>query len=293
MKVFTLILTGILAVSLTGCSFQSGGNQVKHERTVELSEALETDKFFSAQTFNGAITVTENTTNTCDITATITARAATAEEAQLLAEATSIELEQTPDGLKTVINRPKKKNRESLSVKLDVRVPSQTALSLRTSNGAITINSMQKNVNATTSNGRIEVSNVTGNVTANTSNGRIDIRQSDAEKFDLHTSNGKICCEAIAGNIQASTSNGAIHIKYGSEAKQDTNINLHTSNGSITVNTPDNYSAKVDASTSNSKIHCNIPITVKGSLGKHIKGTIGSGEGQLTLKTSNGSITIN
>ncbi len=229
----------------------------------------------------------------CEVTATITARSATVEEAQSLAEKTKVTLERTPEGLKAVIDRPQKKNRESISVRLDVKVPAQTALSLRTSNGRVTVASMKKGLDAKTSNGRVEITQTKGNVTANTSNGRIDIRQADAETLNLQTSNGKIVCEAITGDIQASTSNGSISVKYGPAADAETNIHLSTSNGSITVNTPDNYSARVEASTSNSKIHSNIPISVQGPLGKNIKGTIGDGAGQLTLKTSNGSITIN
>lgn len=293
MKIFGFVFVGFLLVLLVGCIYYGSNGKEKFERVVELSEAMESGVSFSAQTFNGAITVTENQADACDVTATITARSATVEEAKLLAEATSVQLERTPEGLKAVIDRPKKNNRESLSVSLNVRVPSKTALSLRTSNGRIGVQSIQKEVHAATSNGRIEISNVKGNVTANTSNGRIEIRQTDAETFDLHTSNGAIACEAVTGDIQASTSNGSIHVKYGPEASAATNINLHTSNGSITVDTPNNYSAKVNASTSNSKIYTNIPITTQGELGKHINGTIGSGEGQLTLKTSNGSITIN
>lgn len=297
MKVFgtiSLVLSVILMVSFVGCVVNCGGCSAneKHERVVALSEALPADSTFSAQTFNGSIMVIGTETEICEITATITARSFTSEEAQLLAEQTTVRLERTPEGLQTVIERPKKKNRESISVKLEVKVPRQTALKLGTSNGRVTLSSIEKSIHAKTSNGRIEITNATGAITAHTSNGRITIKQADADLFDLHTSNGKITCEAITGNMKASTSNGAIAVKYTPDANPATNINLSTSNGAISVTTPKNYSARVDASTSNSKIHTNIPITVQGKFGKKVKGTIGTGEGQLTLHTTNGSITI-
>jgi DUF4097 and DUF4098 domain-containing protein YvlB len=229
----------------------------------------------------------------CTITATINARSFTVEEAQLLAEQTDVRLEQTPEGLQTVIDRPKKKNRESISVQFEISVPRKTTLELRTSNGEIRVSSIEKAIDTQTSNGKIEITDVTGTVTAHTSNGRVTVTQANAERFDLQTSNGAITCEAITGDMKASTSNGAIDVKYASDAAPATNIHLSTSNGGISVTTPKDYSAQVDASTSNSKIHTNIPITLKGQLGKKVKGTIGKGEGRLYLKTSNGSININ
>ena len=295
LRIFSLFLSCLFIVSIVGCVINIGScsSNAKFDRVVELSEALQADSKLSAQTSNGSITVTGTEMEVCTITATINARSFTVEEAQLLAEQTEVRLEQTPEGLQTVIDRPKKKNRESISVQFEICVPKQTALELRTSNGEIRVSSIEKAIDTQTSNGKIEITDVTGTVTAHTSNGCVTVKQVNAERFDLHTSNGAITCEAITGDMKASTSNGAIDVKYASDAAPATNIHLSTSNGGISVTTPKDYSAQVDASTSNSKIHTNIPITLKGQLGKKVKGTIGKGEGRLYLKTSNGSININ
>ncbi|MHC5084781.1 MAG: DUF4097 family beta strand repeat-containing protein [Planctomycetota bacterium] len=293
LRIFSLLLSCLCVVSIVGCVINLGSYNAKFDRVVELSEVLGADSKLSAQTSNGSINVTGTEMELCTITATINARSFTVEEAQLLAEQTDVRLEQTPEGLQTVIDRPKKKNRESISVQFEISVPRKTTLELRTSNGEIRVSSIEKAIDTQTSNGKIEITDVTGTVTAHTSNGRVSITQANAERFDLQTSNGAITCEAITGDMKASTSNGAIDVKYASDAAPATNIHLSTSNGGISVTTPKDYSAQVDASTSNSKIHTNIPITLKGQLGKKVKGTIGKGEGRLYLKTSNGSININ
>ena len=295
LRIFSLLLSCLFTVSIVGCVINLGSCScnAKFDRVVELSEVLRADSKLYAQTSNGSINVTGTETEVCTITATINARSFTVEEAQLLAEQTEVRLEQTPEGLQTVIDRPKKKNRESISVQFEISVPRKTTLELRTSNGEIRVSSIEKAIDTQTSNGKIEITDVTGSVTAHTSNGRVTVTQANAERFDLHTSNGAITCEAITGDMKASTSNGAIDVKYASDAAPATNIHLSTSNGSISVTTPKDYSAQVDASTSNSKIHTNIPITLQGELGKKVKGTIGKGEGRLYLKTSNGSININ
>ena len=293
LRIFSLFLSFLCMVSIVGCVINLGGYNAKFDRVVELSEVLQADSKLSAQTSNGSINVTGTEMEVCTITATINARSLTVEEAQLLAEQTDVRLEQTPEGLQTVIDRPKKKNRESISVQFEISVPKKTTLELRTSNGEIRVSSIEKAIDTQTSNGKIEITDTTGIVTAHTSNGRVTVTQANAERFDLHTSNGAITCEAITGDMKASTSNGAIDVKYASDAAPATNIHLSTSNGSISVTTPKDYSAQVDASTSNSKVHTNIPITLQGELGKKVKGTIGKGEGRLYLKTSNGSININ
>ena len=293
LRIFSLFLSCLFIVSIVGCVINLGSYNAKFHRVVELSEVLQADSKLSAQTSNGSINVTGTEMEVCTITATINTRSLTVEEAQLLAEQTDVRLEQTPEGLQTVIDRPKKKNRESISVQFQISVPKKTTLELRTSNGEIRVSSIEKAIDTQTSNGKIEITDVTGIVTAHTSNGHVTVNQVNAERFDLHTSNDATTCEAIAGDMKASTSNGAIDVKYASDAAPATNIHLSTSNGSISVTTPKDYSAQVDASTSNSKIHTNIPITLQGELGKKVKGTIGKGEGRLYLKTSNGSININ
>ena len=294
LRPLSMFLAIILVVSLAGCvlDWAGDGANEKYERIVELSEKLDTGSTLSANTSNGAIVAAGTDTQICQVTATITARSFTVEEAKLLAEQTDIRLERTPDGLQTVIDRPKKKKRESISVRYDIQAPRQTALHLQTSNGKITASSFEKDINTKTSNGAITINSITGSIAAHTSNGKITIQQAAARSLDLHSSNGKIVCREISGNTTASTSNGAVDIEYTPDASPATDIHITTSNGSIKIVTPKNYSAKVDAATSNSKIHLGIPVTVQGELGKSIKGTIGDGQANLYLRTSNGSINI-
>ena len=297
MKVFMRFLTIFLiliTIFINGCGFYGYlGAHEKFERAVELSETLSSGLNLNSQTSNGSIVVTGTENERCHIVASISARSFSVEEAQLLAEQTEIRLERKPEGLKTVIIRPEMKRNESVSVSFEIEVPRQTALELKTSNGKIQISQIDQAIGATTSNGKIEITSVAGDIAAHTSNGSITIRQATSESLGLHTSNGSIKCEDIYGNMDASTSNGSVNIQYAPDANPATNIHITTSNGGIDLVTPENYSAKVDAATSNGKIHAGIPITVQGEIGKRLNGVIGNGEGKLNLRTSNSSIHIN
>jgi hypothetical protein len=48
----------------------------------------------------------------------------------------------------------------------------------------------------------------------------------------------------------------------------------------------------VDADTDVGSIRTDLPLTVKGKIGKSLHGTIGAGEGKLYLRTDVGSIRI-
>jgi hypothetical protein len=51
-------------------------------------------------------------------------------------------------------------------------------------------------------------------------------------------------------------------------------------------------SATIEAGTSDGSIRTELPITIRGKVGKSLTGTVGDGEGSIYLRTSDGSITI-
>jgi len=158
-----------------------------------------------------------------------------------------------------------------------------------------------------TSNGAIKVNEIRGDGRFDTSNGRIEIIDSKGD-FLLDTSNGAIKCDNVSGRISAETSNGSIKLFNVSEVKYaDTSngsitaelnqvhndIQLSTSNGSITVYLSSDLDAKLKASTSNSSVRMeDVTMRVESQSRNKLRGTMGSGEHNINLSTSNGGIKI-
>jgi len=114
-----------------------------------------------------------------------------------------------------------------------------------------------------------------------------------ADSLDLHTSDGGIRCQGIAAaRLNCRTSDGSVHIECAVDAPNVIEATVTTSDGGITFAAPQGLSAVVEASTNDGSIHTSLPITVEGKVGKSLRGTIGTGEGRLILKTNDGSITI-
>ncbi len=256
---------------LSGCDI----SLAKYTRAVQLSAPLSAGSTFAAQTHNGSITIYGADIADCNLTATITARAATEEAAKKLAEKTKITLEPLGNKLTAKIEKPTGlRMGQSVAVSLDVQVPDHTSLELITHNGSV------------------EITNITGTVDGTTHNGKVTAEQV-CGTAKLQTHNGSIRCKEISGDTQLKTHNGGIKVYYAEGAPPICNVSLITYNGGIDFTAPPNFSATVEASTHNGSVRTDLPITVVGEVSKRkLKGTIGTGQGKLHLQTYNGSIKI-
>lgn len=125
---------------------------------------------------------------------------------------------------------------------------------------------------ALTTNGNVNCHDLNSVVEASTTNGNVDVSTSEW--------------------ASATTTNGGIHMSIGS-AKWDGALVVKTTNGSVDVTLPATAEFKVNAGTTNGKIHTDFPITVQGSLSsKDLSGTVGGGGRELKVVTTNGTIKL-
>jgi hypothetical protein len=293
-----------LLIAAVGC-FCAGGCilTAKYERVVQLSEPLPTGGFFEAQTHNGYITITGTDVPECNLTATIIARADTEENAQKLAEAVEVKLitsrldspssaRRAGNKLTAKIEKPVLAPDECVCVSLDVTVPNQTSIDLTTHNGTLKIENLTGQLNGTTHNGEVTAEKISGTTTLKTHNGKIACKEV-AGNTQLETHNGSVVCEEASGDIKLRTHNGNAKAFYAATAPPVCNVSIVTHNGGVSITTPPNFSAKVEASTHNGSIDTDLPMTVTGNVTKgKFTGTIGTGQGELYLETHNGSIKI-
>ena len=158
---------------------------------------------------------------------------------------------------------------------------------IKNSNGNITVKDCYENVVIKASFGEIEVENIEGNITVVNSNGNIKVNEAEG-KVDANTSFGNVNVEMVKGDIKAVSSNGNIKI-YESKG----NIEGKTSFGNITLDEESIENGNIFAETSFGKIRGFKGINVKDSgQRKTLERTIGSGNREIILKTSNGDIEV-
>jgi len=251
----------VLFVGCVGCDINFGDfgdfGGVEFERIEQLSAPIAAGATLTAETRVGSITVTGGDVAECSVTATITAKAPTQEEAEKLAQKVKIKLEPADEGLLLEVEKPEKKRRRSIEVSFDITVGVETSLRL------------ESNV------GEIEVSDITGAIEAS-------------------TNIGDITCTEVASDVELETNVGEVIAAYSATAESAFDARLETNVGDISFAGPDNLSAKVDASTNIGSIETKLPLTVTGQVGKSVRGTIGKGEAKanMRLRTNVGSIEI-
>jgi DUF4097 and DUF4098 domain-containing protein YvlB len=148
---------------------------------------------------------------------------------------------------------PREEHDRHWSVSYEVWLPSQSSLHVNTVNGSIKIEQVQ---------GEIKVSNV----------------------------NGGLNLAGLGGEVRASTVNGGITIDLAGMKWDGSGLQISTVNGGIRFNVPSNYAANVEASTVNGGVHCDFPISLQGSIGKHVSFQLGGGGPEIRTSTVNGGI---
>ena len=223
-----------------------------------------------------------------------------------------------------------KRNRLSIfsssgnNVQYEIRVPTQTKVSVETSGGGIEISSVHGAVRADTSGGGIGITDVVGDVEADTSGGGISLRKIqgrvmadtsgggvEASEIDgsirAESSGGSIELDHVSGDIEADTSGGGITIvEAGGRVKADTSGGgieasfargnslggiLTTSGGGIDVQIDPAADLSIEAH--GNSVRTDLPLAVKGEISRgSLSGTLGKGGNSLRLRTSGGSVRI-
>lgn len=186
------------------------------------------------------------------VEARVSARSRNDRAASELAE--EVEIRTAPGRIES--DGPRTRGRESWSVDYRIQVPRGTHLELESTNGSVA------------------VSDVRGEV-------------------DARTTNGSIRLEDVEGAIRARSTNGAIQASFARNAAGPTrDMELRTTNGSVTLALPEGLGARLDARTTNGGITTDFPILVEGRIGRRLSGTIGEGGPEIRLATTNGAIRI-
>ena len=145
--------------------------------------------------------------------------------------------------------------REGWHVSYRASVPTHTSLSLRSTNGGISISDVEGRIEARTVNGGVKFTNLAGEVTGRTSNGGVDV--------DL---------------------NGATWVGAG--------LDVETSNGGVRLRIPEQYSARLEAGTVNGGFEIDFPLTVQGRVDRELAANIGAGGPLIRVRTNNGGLKV-
>ena len=151
-------------------------------------------------------------------------------------------------------SQPNDSDNRNYTVNYSVTLPDNFEISATNINGSLTINSMKNFVSAVNLNGQIELNDIAGNTSAKIVNGKI---------------------------------NGKIFIPSGGS------LELTSTNGNIELAIPQDVSAEFSAVTVNGGVSTsNLSLSNAKSTSASIKGTLGDGQGTISLTTVIGKINV-
>jgi DUF4097 and DUF4098 domain-containing protein YvlB len=178
------------------------------------------------------------------------------------------------------------------SSRIIVTLPKGVKLDASTGNGDVSVDKASNDVDVHSGNGDIRITMTAGRVNVATGNGVLEIAGATGP-VHASTGNGRVDVETATGPVEVSTGNGDIDVRMNAlSAASD--MTYSTGNGSISVALPGNFNGEIDANTGNGEFRSDFPIQVVGRLNPHhVRGTIGSGGGQLIrMNTGSGRLEL-
>jgi DUF4097 and DUF4098 domain-containing protein YvlB len=213
----TFILFALL-LSVGGCIIRTDGwwPQANVERTVELEHPLQAGATLAVGTASGSIHITGQEVDRAHVVATISARAATEEQAQELAEQVSIRFEKSPGKLQIKADRPPQRKKQSISISYQIIAPRQSHIQCNSASGSLNVTDLTGNLDAHAASGSVEATQITGSV-------------------NLRAASGSVRCEDVQdGDVYLGSASGRVKL---SEAAQIGVCDMHAASGSVVART--------------------------------------------------------
>lgn len=129
------------------------------------------------------------------------------------------------------------------------------------------------------------------NLKLEANNGGLAVSDVEGEIY-LDTTNGGISIADLAGDVSGRTTNGGLHVTLSGDRWEGKGLDVRSTNGGISLEIPEDYSAELETGTVNGGIDVDFPITVQGRIGKKLKATLGDGGATVRVKTTNGGVRI-
>jgi hypothetical protein len=245
-----------MAVASAGCITVVGSNlQGKAKRTDNLTAPVGGVSALKVTTDVGAIKLAPAETTEVRVTADITVKAKTDEQAEELLGGVRVTVKPSGDTLVVKAEKPSGFGQNQLTVDLTITAPAGLRLDCTTNVGDIRVDGFTSRVEA-------------------------------------HTDVGAITCSDLHGAVSLHTNVGDIRAVYASDASAALDVSASTNVGEINFTGPSQMSAHLAAGSNVGDIHTSRPLTVTGFVGKSVSGKLGDGEGHVDLRTNVGSITI-
>lgn len=249
-------LLPLALIGAAGCELMVAGPRAEASDVWERTYEVGTEPSFSLSNTNGAVTIRVHDQPRITVRAERTAKATTEEGARELLDGSLIQ-EDLSEGAVSLSTRRQQSllTGQQVQVRYDVQLPSNARASVRTTNGALSVEGVR---------GAVE----------------------------LETVNGRLRGRDLGQVRRAETVNGSIDLEM--DALPEAGCTVETVNGSVTVSVPAASRASVSVRTVNGSITVrDFPsIDERDRSRRRFEGELNGGGTPLRVETVNGSVTV-
>jgi hypothetical protein len=111
-------------------------------------------------------------------------------------------------------------------------------------------------------------------------------------KIEFSAMNGGVHLARLGGDVHGRTDNGGLTVELAGDHWDGQGMNVETTNGGVKLLAPANYSAHVETSTVNGRIHTDFPTNVQGKIDRELSFDMGGGGATIRVVTTNGGVHI-
>lgn len=164
-------------------------------------------------------------------------------------------------------------------------------LSIDTGSGDVTLTGHNGALSIDTGSGDITLGGIkTDELSVDTGSGDVRVDGLTASKLSVDTGSGDVTVSgASVGVVGVDTGSGDIRIGFSVDIDE---LSVDTGSGDVEVSAPGSLGATVKIETSSGDINTEFPVQVTRKSRDGLSGTIGDGQGRLSIDTASGDVTL-
>jgi hypothetical protein len=178
------------------------------------------------------------------------------------------------------------------SVEVVLKVPKESDLDIKTGDGGVHVQPVSGRLSVSTGDGGITAEGLQGEIRLHTGDG--GIRASGLSgRLHADTGDGRMSVQGRFEALDLSTGDGGIDVELEPGSRAATPWSLTSGDGGITLRVPEDFGAELDAHTGDGRIVLETPVSVSGKVSSSkVRGTLGAGGQPLKIHTGDGSIRV-
>ncbi len=178
------------------------------------------------------------------------------------------------------------------SIHITIHVPTDSDIDVHTGDGRISATNVKGETRLDSGDGSIHADHFHGNVRLHTGDGHIEGFDFDGALY-ADSGDGHVSVRGRFERLDVHTGDGNIEATAETGSRMTGPWTLRTGDGHISMRLPENFTADLDAHTGDGRVTFAYPLTVSGTLDRGtIRGKMGAGGEILTLRSGDGSISI-